>query len=154
MITSLMYFSKVAPGVRSDDIAQVFKEAHQRNGEIGLSGVLYSDGKWFIQILEGMRHHVSRIFAMISRDTRHAEVTLVSFREIECYRFQEWSMGLIRRDAAVDEIVRNVLGSDVFSPPDLTFSQLDALIVRFADEHIRSMIPHFKAPPPGQDDFL
>jgi len=149
MITSLMYFSRVTPGVKPDDIARIFREAHRRNGEIGISGVLYSDGRWFIQVLEGMRHHVSRIFGMISKDTRHVDVTLVSVREVECYQFREWSMGLIRRDTAVDEIVRDVLEAHELSPPDLNFAQLNALLVRFADERLRGVIPHFRARPPN-----
>ena len=146
MITSLMYFSKAAPGVKPDDIARIFREAHRRNGDIGISGILYSDGRWFIQVLEGTRHHVSLIFSMILKDPRHVDVTLVSFREVDAYQFREWSMGLIRRDAAVNQIMTEVLGTDAFPPPDLSFALLDALLVRFADERLRELIPHFKTP--------
>ena len=46
---------------------------------MGLSGILYSDGKWFIQVLEGMRHDVSKIYNLIQGDKRHEDITLVSF---------------------------------------------------------------------------
>jgi hypothetical protein len=46
----------------------------------------------FIQILEGERSNVNRLYATIIKDKRHQNVELVSIEEIQNRRFPEWSM--------------------------------------------------------------
>jgi hypothetical protein len=146
MLTSLMYYSQVSPGIKSADITDIFKIARSRNVDNGLSGILYSDGKWFIQVLEGSRHEVSRIFGGILRDGRHKGITLVSFKEITSREYSDWSMGFIKHEYALREIIRDTIGCDAIVPPDLDHQQMNTLLQRFADERLRGIVPHFKVP--------
>ena len=144
MFTSLMYFSKVSPGCTAGDIACIFKDAHENNKRIGMTGILYSDGKWFIQVLEGARHEVSELFHHIQNDKRHFSVVLVSVREIDERQFSDWAMGIIRNDLAVSEIIKETLGVDELIPPYLSFEQLNQLLMRLADTRLREIIPLFR----------
>ena len=111
-----------------------------------MTGILYSDGKWFLQVLEGTRHEVSELFARIQNDKRHVGIVLVSVREIVERQFSDWAMGIIRQNPAVAEIVKDSLGMEQFIPPYLTFEQLDGLLLRLADTRLRGIVPLFKAP--------
>jgi hypothetical protein len=68
--------------------------ANRRNRQDGVTGVLAFDEHTFIQVLEGEREAVWAIFLKILGDERHADVTLVEFRETSERMFENWSMGL------------------------------------------------------------
>ena len=154
MMTSLMYYSKVSPGISADEIGNIFKAARHRNMETGITGILYSDGKWFLQVLEGVRHEVSNTYNKITKDLRHKNCVIVSVRQIEVRQFPDWSMGLIKSDPATVDIMKGVVGTDEFVPAYFTFEQMNDLLVRFADSRLRGVIPHFKvSQAPEQQTF-
>jgi len=52
-------------------------------------------GDIFLQVLEGGRTQVSTLYNRIVQDTRHANVVLLTYEEIEERRFAGWSMGQV-----------------------------------------------------------
>ena len=146
MLISLMYYSSISPGVTAEEIALIFKTAQRKNADMAISRVLYSDGKKFIQVLEGQRSDVSQVFAAIQKDPRHHDIIVVTCVETMEREYGEWSMGLLKPDPAVKEILKEDTGSEVLEPWRMDYSQLKGLLKRLADGRLRQIVPHFGVP--------
>jgi hypothetical protein len=95
MLVRLMYASRAADSVNSDDLAAILKKSKTNNPPIGVTGVLcFSDGI-FLQVLEGGRSPVSGLYNKIACDPRHHDVILLSYEEVNERSFASWSMGQV-----------------------------------------------------------
>jgi hypothetical protein len=95
MLVRLMYASRAADSVNSDDLAAILKKSKTNNPPIGVTGVLcFSDGI-FLQVLEGGRSPVSGLYNKIAGDPRHHDVVLLSYEEVHERSFAGWSMGQV-----------------------------------------------------------
>ena len=95
MLVRLMYASRAANSVNSDDLAAILKKSKTNNPPIGVTGVLcFSDGI-FLQVLEGGRPSVTGLYNKIVCDPRHHDVILLSYEEVNERSFASWSMGQV-----------------------------------------------------------
>ena len=95
MLVRLMYASRAVPAVDHDELIAILKKSKANNAHSGVTGALcFSDGI-FIQVLEGGRGAVNKLYARIASDARHTDVVLLSYEEIEERRFAGWSMGQV-----------------------------------------------------------
>ena len=95
MLVRLLYASRALPAVDQDELVAILRQSKANNPEIGVTGVLcYSQGV-FLQVLEGGRDAVNRLYNRIAADPRHTDVTLLSYEEIGERRFAGWSMGQV-----------------------------------------------------------
>ena len=143
MLISLMYYSKVVVGVRADGIATILRSARKNNPNEDLTGVLYTNGRWFLQILEGPRESVTRMFGILQNDNRHTSVTMINVKNIEVRAFGDWGMAFIKNDPAVTEIIKEMTGMEVFDPSWLDYDQAYALLKRLGDERLQDLVPRF-----------
>lgn len=93
-LTRLLYFSEATPGV-DPDLENLLQTARTFNEKNEISGVLWFDGKYFIQILEGQREAVGRTYHRIAIDQRHQNIELVECLAISERLFPGWSMGYL-----------------------------------------------------------
>ena len=95
MLVRLMYASRAAQPVDHDTLLAILRQSKANNPAQGITGLLcYSDGI-FIQVLEGGRGAVNRLYNRIAADPRHTEVVLLSYEEIGERRFASWAMGQV-----------------------------------------------------------
>jgi hypothetical protein len=95
MLVRLMYASRAAKPLDPEELVQILRQSRITNPKWGVTGVLCSSGELFIQVLEGGRAAVNRLYNKIIVDDRHTEVTLLSYEEIEERRFAGWAMGQV-----------------------------------------------------------
>ena len=95
----LTYISSVTPG-SDPDVNQILATSRRNNDRDGLSGLLISDGKRFLQALEGEKEAISRTFDRIKADPRHRAVVTLSSREIAERQFGQWAMAWNRVSTA------------------------------------------------------
>jgi Sensors of blue-light using FAD len=95
MLVRLMYASRAADTVRPETLSAILKKSTQNNPGVGVTGVLCFSGSIFLQVLEGGRLHVSKLYNRIAQDPRHTDVVLLSYDEIEERSFAGWSMGQV-----------------------------------------------------------
>ena len=95
MLVRLMYASRAADTVRADTLNAILKRAMQHNPALGVTGVLCFSGEVFLQVLEGGRTQVSRLYNRIAQDPRHQDVVLLSYDEIDERSFASWAMGQV-----------------------------------------------------------
>jgi hypothetical protein len=95
LLVRLMYASRAAKPLDPEELAQILRQARTTNPKLGVTGVLCSSGELFIQVIEGGRAAVNRLYNRIIADSRHTEVTLLSYEEIDERRFAGWAMGQV-----------------------------------------------------------
>jgi hypothetical protein len=95
MLVRLMYASRAVSSVDQDALLAIVRKSKANNPPLGVTGVLcYSEGI-FLQVLEGGRSAVNRLYNRIAADPRHSEVELLCYEEIGERRFAGWSMGQV-----------------------------------------------------------
>jgi hypothetical protein len=95
MLVRLMYASRAVNAVDQNELVAILRKSKANNPEHGITGVLcYSEGI-FLQVLEGGRSEVNRLYNRIAADPRHTDVELMHYEEISERRFAGWSMGQV-----------------------------------------------------------
>jgi hypothetical protein len=95
MLVRLMYASRAAEAVDTSALLSILKESKAKNPALGVTGVLCFASGVFLQVLEGGRAQVNSLYNRIVADTRHTDVVLLSYEEIEERCFASWSMGQV-----------------------------------------------------------
>jgi hypothetical protein len=95
MLVRLMYASRAATGIDPEELAAILRQSRVANPHNGITGVLcYSEGI-FLQVLEGGRGAVNRLYNRIVADPRHGGAELLLYEEISERRFAGWAMGQV-----------------------------------------------------------
>jgi hypothetical protein len=67
--------------------------SRHNNQAAGLTGMLLYANCRILQVLEGERAAVERVFTAILKDPRHNDISVISRDEIQQRSFRQWSMG-------------------------------------------------------------
>jgi hypothetical protein len=95
MLVRLMYASRAVPAIDQEELLAILKKSKANNPKNGVTGALcFSEGV-FLQVLEGGRSAVNKLYNRIASDSRHTDVVLLNYEEIEERRFASWSMGQV-----------------------------------------------------------
>lgn len=95
MLVRLMYASRAVSAVDQGELVAILRKSKAHNPGLGITGVLCFSEGIFLQVLEGGRGAVNRLYNRIATDPRHADVELLSYEEIGERRFAGWSMGQV-----------------------------------------------------------
>lgn len=98
-----MYVSSSAPRGTKIAVEPILEQSRHNNAIDGISGLLWTDGIRFLQVLEGEVEAVEATFARIARDPRHHAIVTLSDRKIDAREFGSWSMAHRRADDTPDE---------------------------------------------------
>lgn len=90
----LLYISTSTELQLSNSLGSILVRSRTRNAAAGLTGLLWTDGTRFLQILEGPADAVSATFERIRQDPRHRAVVILHDRTVETRSFGDWSMAL------------------------------------------------------------
>ncbi|MCZ2292943.1 MAG: BLUF domain-containing protein [Burkholderiales bacterium] len=93
MLVRLMYASRPAPALDAEELAAILRESRAANPQHGITGVLCVGDGVFVQVLEGSRSAVNRLYQLIAADARHKQLELLSYEEITERRYAAWAMG-------------------------------------------------------------
>lgn len=96
MLVRLIYASRATGPIQSEMLTRILDASRRHNHEQGITGVLcVCQGDVFLQVLEGGRDPVNRLYAKLLADARHRDVTLLDYAEIDERRFCSWRMGRV-----------------------------------------------------------
>gem|GEM_PF-1115748 len=104
-LRQLIYLSKIkAPiGLCDVDISRQLEEIHKtsvrNNASASVTGLLLFSGGCFLQVLEGRRLVLERLFERIAADERHTDLERLCDNEIDDRMFGSWNMGLLNLEA-------------------------------------------------------
>jgi len=95
MLVRLLYASRADASMDAAQIAAILETSRAHNQREGITGVLCFSEGIFLQVLEGGRAAVTRLYNRIAADGRHRDLELLAYDEIGERRFAGWSMGLV-----------------------------------------------------------
>ena len=131
MQVRLLYASRAVGPQTTTVTASILATAQARNAAQGIGGVLCQGQGLYLQVLEGERAAVNRLYLRIAADPRHDDVNLLLFEEIAKPRFSGWSMALVELSGD-DPMVR--LGHPEFDP----FAASGATMLGWIDQLLES----------------
>lgn len=96
MLVRLIYASRSTGPIFDQVVEDVLVKSRDNNANAGITGVLcVCDDNVFMQLLEGGRDDVNRLYSRVIHDTRHTDVTLLEYSEISERSFTNWRMGRV-----------------------------------------------------------
>jgi len=97
MLVRLLYASRAADSVNTEELSSILRQSKANNPGEGITGVLCFclQERIFLQVLEGGRSAVNRRYNRIAKDPRHTDVEVLSYEEIGERRFAAWTMGQV-----------------------------------------------------------
>lgn len=118
----LTYRSTSVLGTKEEHLQQILEEARKRNLEENITGCLVYYQNRFVQILEGDKKRVLRVYGKIKLDTRHHSLQLLWEGDVPERYFPNWNMAYYYRsdtstpDESEEVFVKNMsLLSDLSS---------------------------------------
>jgi hypothetical protein len=94
--------SRIAADRRKAELGALFSAARSKNRRLDVTGALLISDDFFVQTLEGAETVVRRLYARISKDTRHERVSLIDTRTVEDRVFARWAMARVSADDEPD----------------------------------------------------
>ncbi|MEL7006507.1 MAG: BLUF domain-containing protein [Bacteroidota bacterium] len=89
----LIYVSYAVEPFSQDMLKELLEKCVYKNEKQGITGMLlYIEGK-FIQVLEGEKNVIKKIFDNILKDERHRKIKIIIEGMISKRNFPNWSMG-------------------------------------------------------------
>jgi hypothetical protein len=90
-----MYASRAVPSIDQEELISILRKSKSNNPGLGVTGVLCFSEGIFLQVLEGGRSGVNKLYNRIASDSRHTDVELLCYEEIGERKFAGWSMGQV-----------------------------------------------------------
>jgi len=128
MLVRLIYYSTVGKINGFSEINEILEKSKRNNAELSITGMLYFDEKYFLQVLEGDRKNVSDLMFKIAKDVRHSDIVIVNITEINKRKFHKWNMvysGGLKID---NEALLQFSPMRKFDPEQLSQDNFEALI--------------------------
>lgn len=89
-----VYASTSKIGFARTKLEAILETSRRYNAANAITGLLWTDGKRFAQILEGSDAAIDELMARIRIDPRHHELVELSDRQIDQREFGDWTMAL------------------------------------------------------------
>jgi hypothetical protein len=81
-----------------EDLNSIHKVAKTNNEPIDVTGSLFYNGGWFLQILEGPISTLNTLYRKIEKDTRHKNSRILYNEPAKFRTFPRWNMNMINLD--------------------------------------------------------
>lgn len=98
----LLYISTAAPGA-AIDVNAILAVSQRNNRREGVTGLLWTDGLRFLQVLEGEDSAVQGVLDRLRVDPRHRALVVLHDRTIERREFGAWEMARRGPNDSADE---------------------------------------------------
>ena len=99
MLYRIIYLSSGLKDLTSSDVRELLLKAKENNREKNITGVLLYLDNNFIQVLEGEKEDIIKLYQKISIDYRHKNIIKVVEGTITSRQFDKWDMGFIEIDS-------------------------------------------------------
>ena len=108
-LNQLVYISQSQRKMSAEDLNAIHKTARENNGKIDVTGSLFYNGGWFLQVLEGPVSTLDELYQKIELDPRHKNSRVLYNEPAKFRTFPRWSMNMInlndRQADKYDELV-------------------------------------------------
>jgi hypothetical protein len=115
----IIYVSTANPALGPVDAVPILAVSRERNLRDSITGLLYSDGKRFMQVIEGPPDEITACMLRISRDLRHRSIVQLVHRPIDDRAFGDWAMAHFEPGSGADAFIGRVSTLVADAPPDI-----------------------------------
>jgi len=130
MLVRLLYVSRAVEPLDAKTLDAILEESRNYNQVHGITGALcsYEAGNVFLQVIEGGRDEVNRLYNKIVGDPRHTDVVLLDYTEIDERRFANWRMGRVDLQRVNPSTILRYSEHPVLDPFSMTAKSALALL--------------------------
>ena len=93
-INQLIYISQATRKMSKEDLNEIHTKAQNNNSKIDVTGSLFYNGGWFLQILEGPLETLLKLYDKIENDTRHKNSRVLYNEPAKFRTFTRWTMNM------------------------------------------------------------
>ena len=108
-MNQLIYISQAVRKMSAEDLQAILKTAKTNNETIDVTGSLFYNGGWFLQVLEGPTDTLNTLYEKIEKDPRHKNSRILYNEPAKFRTFTRWSMNMTnledRQADKYDELV-------------------------------------------------
>lgn len=115
----IIYVSTANPALGVVDPEPILYVSRERNLRDSITGLLYSDGKRFMQVIEGPPEETEACMNRIRTDLRHMAIVVLVHREVEARAFGDWSMAHYEPGSDADAFVDRVAALVAYAPASI-----------------------------------
>jgi Sensors of blue-light using FAD len=131
MQVRVLYVSRAVGPQTTTVTASILSAAQAHNRKNGIGGVLCQGKGLYLQVLEGERSAVNRLYSRIMADSRHRDVEMLCLEEVTKRRYADWSMAHV---SLADDHPMVQLKHPEFDP----YSASGAFVMTLVDELLAS----------------
>lgn len=131
-LVRLVYVSRMNEACDTEALQRILEVSNRKNREKEITGVLCYDPAFFLQCIEGRRTPINALFADIQNDTRHSDVMLLEYSDIESRLFADWSMAFVRARDLDGTLLQKYTGGVKLDPYKLTARQAREFLAELA----------------------
>lgn len=93
-LNQLIYISQATRKMSSEDLLGIQKIAKTNNETVDITGSLFYNGGWFLQVLEGPAAALKTLYDKIEKDPRHKNSRIIHDEPAKFRTFTRWSMNM------------------------------------------------------------
>jgi hypothetical protein len=97
-LNQLVYLSQSTRKMSAEDLNAIQRIAKTNNETMDVTGSLFYNGGWFLQVLEGPAPTLVKLFNKIEKDPRHKHSRLLYNEPAKFRTFTRWSMNMTNLD--------------------------------------------------------
>ena len=97
-INQLVYLSQATRKMSAEALADIQKTAKNNNQSMDVTGSLFYNGGWFLQVLEGPIDTLQALYNKIEKDPRHKNSRILYNEPAKFRTFTRWSMNMTNLD--------------------------------------------------------
>ena len=97
-LNQLIYISQATRKMSSEDLIEIQKIAKANNETMDVTGSLFYNGGWFLQVLEGPSDTLKVLYKKIEKDPRHKNSRIIHEEPAKFRTFTRWSMNMTNLD--------------------------------------------------------
>ena len=97
-INQLVYLSQATRKMSMEDLAAIQNIAKTNNAPMDVTGSLFYNGGWFLQVLEGPPATLDKLFRKIEKDPRHKNSRILYDEPATFRTFSRWTMAMTNLD--------------------------------------------------------
>jgi hypothetical protein len=91
----LLYISDSLVGNNLFELGQIMATARKSNKQNHLTGLLWTDGVQFAQVIEGEEEPISELLERLMDDPRHKNLDVLMFANVEKREFDDWYLNML-----------------------------------------------------------
>lgn len=97
-LNQLVYLSQSTRKMSAEDLTAIQRIAKTNNETMDVTGSLFYNGGWFLQVLEGPAPILIKLFNKIEKDPRHKHSRVLYNEPAKFRTFTRWSMNMTNLD--------------------------------------------------------